>query len=174
MLSEVLAIVQIVGVMFLSLVRARWIGIGAVTVSLACAPAFAVQAPPQPEQQQEPAADPHAQEEQAAQREALGFLGYLDHGRYADSYAYTGMLIRATNDRDSFALQIKKARAGTGALQSRNLIDASYATSMPGAPEGQYVLLHYQASFANRPEAVETLTLAFAKGYWRVSGYYIK
>jgi hypothetical protein len=36
------------------------------------------------------------------------------------------------------------------------------------------VLLHYEASFANRPEAVETLTLAFAKGYWRVSGYYIK
>jgi Protein of unknown function (DUF4019) len=168
MLGEVLA------VMFLSLVRARWI-LCAVAVSLAWAPASAVQAPPQPEQQQaEPAVDPHAAEEEAAQREALGFLGYLDHGRYADSYAYTGMLIRASNDRDAFAAQIKKAHAGTGALQSRNLIDASYATSVPGAPEGQYVLLHYQASFANRPEAVETLTLAFAKGYWRVSGYYIK
>ena len=61
-----------------------------------------------------------------------------------------------------------------GSSASRGLIDASYATSVPGAPEGQYVLLHYQASFANREEAVETLTLAFAKGYWRVSGYYIK
>jgi hypothetical protein len=162
-------------VMVLSLVRARWIAIVVVAAGVVCAPAFAVQAPPQPEQQQaEPAGDPHVPDEEAAQREALGFLGYLDHGRYADSYAYTGMLIRATNDRDAFALQIKKARAGTGALQSRNLIDASYATSVPGAPEGQYVLLHYQASFANRPDAVETLTLAFAKGYWRVSGYYIK
>ena len=173
MLGEVLAVVG--RVMFLSLVRARWFGICVVAAGMACVPAFAVQAPPQPEQQQtEPAGDPHVEEEAAAQREALGFLGYLDHGRYADSYAYTGMLIRASNDRDAFALQIKKARAGTGALQSRNLIDASYATSVPGAPEGQYVLLHYQASFANRPEAVETLTLAFAKGYWRVSGYYIK
>ena len=161
--------------MFLSLVRVRWIGIVVGVAGLASAPAFAVQAPPAPVMQQgEPAADPHVAEEEAAQRQALGFLGYLDHGRYADSYAYTGMLIRATNDRDSFALQIKKARAGTGALQSRSLIDASYATSVPGAPEGQYVLLHYDASFANRPEAVETLTLAFAKGYWRVSGYYIK
>ncbi len=113
-------------------------------------------------------------EEQAAQRQALGFLGYLDHERYADSYAYTGMLIRAQLDRDAFATQIEKTRAGTGALLARELIDASYTTSVPGAPEGQYVVLHYGANFANRQEAVETVILAFAKGYWRVSGYYIK
>jgi Protein of unknown function (DUF4019) len=132
------------------------------------------QVPPPAEIQQDPAADPHLAEEQAAERQALGFLGYLDHGRYADSYAYTGMLIRAQLDRDSFAKQLEKARAGTGALLSRELIDAGYTTTVPGAPDGQYVVLHYSASFANRQETVETLTLAFAKGYWRVSGYYIK
>ena len=136
---------------------------------------MAAQAPPPAGMQQaEPSADPHSAEEQAAERQALGFLGYLDHGRYADSYAYTGMLIRTQLDRDSFAKQLEKARAGTGALLSRELIDAGYATTVPGAPEGQYVVLHYSASFANRQEAVETMTLAFAKGYWRVSGYYIK
>jgi hypothetical protein len=113
-------------------------------------------------------------EEQAAERQALGFLGYLDQGRYADSYAYTGMLIRAQVDRESFTSQIQKARAGTGALMGRYLMDVSYTTTVPGAPEGQYVVLHYQSSFANRQETIETLTLAFAKGYWRVSGYYIK
>jgi hypothetical protein len=133
------------------------------------------QAPPAAGMQPaEPATDPHTAEEQAAERQALGFLGYLDHGRYADSYAYTGMLIRAQLDQDSFAQQLEKARAGTGALLSRELIDAGYTTTVPGAPEGQYVVLHYSASFANRQEAVETMTLAFAKGYWRVSGYYIK
>jgi hypothetical protein len=125
-------------------------------------------------QQAEPAADPHIVEEQAAERQALGFLGYLDHGRYADSYAYTGMLIRAQLDRDSFSKQLEKARSGTGALLSRELIDSSYTTTVPGAPEGEYVVLHYGASFANRQEAEETVILAFAKGYWRVSGYYIK
>ena len=124
--------------------------------------------------QQPPAADPHTQEEVAAERQALGFLGYLDHGRFADSYAYTGMLIRTQVDRDSFSSQVEKARAGTGALISRELMDASYTDSVPGAPQGQYVILHYHASFASRQDAVETLTLALAKGYWRVSGYYIK
>ena len=136
---------------------------------------FAAQAPPPaPMQQGEPAADPHIAEEQAAERQALGFLGYLDHGRFADSYAYTGMLIRTQLDRDAFTKQIEKTRAGVGALLSRELIDASYTTTVPGAPEGQYVVLDYGASFANRQQAVETVTLAFAKGYWRVSGYYIK
>ena len=124
--------------------------------------------------QQAAAADPHATEERAAERQALGFLGYLDHGHFADSYAYTGMLIRAQADRASYASQVKKARQGTGAMLTRELMDASYQTSVPGAPDGQYVVLHYHSSFADRQEAVETLTLAFAKGYWRVSGYYIK
>jgi Protein of unknown function (DUF4019) len=148
----------------------RWVSIALLAASLAPAGLFAQQAPPQAP----PGGDPHASEEQAAERQALGFLGYLDHGRYADSYAYTGMLLRAQADRDSFTTQIEKARGGTGALQSRELIDASYSTSVPEAPEGQYVVLHYHASFANRQDAVETLTLAFAKGYWRLVGYYIK
>ena len=119
--------------------------------------------------QAQPAADT-----QAAQRQALGFLGYLDQGRYADSYAYTGMLIRNQADRSSFAQQIEKARAGVGAMQQRALTDATYSTTVPGAPQGQYVVLHYHTSFANRPDATETLTLDFAKDYWRLAGYYIR
>jgi len=161
--------------MSLPLVCARWIAVGVMAAGLGHSPLFAQQAPPQAGMQLgAPGDDPHAAEEQAAERQALGFLGYLDQGRYADSYAYTGMLIRAQLDRDAYAAQIEKIRAGAGALQGRDPIDASYATTVPGAPEGQYVVLHYHSNFANRGEAVETLTLAFAKGYWRVSGYYIK
>ena len=131
----------------------------------------AQQGPPPPAAPQD---DPHAADELAAQRQALGFVGYLDQGRYADSYAYTGMLIRQQLDRDAFSTQIQKTRADTGALQARELIDSSYTTTLPGAPEGQYVVLHYHAGFANRPDTTETVTLAFAKGYWRIAGYYIK
>ena len=149
-------------------------GLAAVVLaaSLVPTPLRAQQGPPPTGAPQ--AEDPHAADELAAQRQALGFVGYLDQGRFADSYAYTGLLIRAQLDRDAFSTQIQKTRAGTGALRSRELIDSAYSTSVPGAPEGQYVVLHYHASFANRQDAVETLTLAFAKGYWRISGYYIK
>jgi Protein of unknown function (DUF4019) len=145
----------------------RWIAISVLAAGVVQMPLFAMQEAPQ-------ASDPNATAEQAAERQALGFLGYLDQGRFADSYAYTGVLLRAQADREKFASQIEKARAGTGALQGRELIDASYTTTVAGAPEGQYVVLHYHANFASRPDTVETVTLAFAKGYWRVDGYYIK
>jgi Protein of unknown function (DUF4019) len=144
----------------------RWTPLAVLAVGLLQIPLIAQQGPPQ--------ADPHATEESAAQRQALGFLGYLDEGRFADSYAYTGMLLRARADSAAYAAQIQKARAATGALQARELIDAAYDTSVEGAPQGQYVILHYHSNFANRPDTVETVTLALAKGYWRVDGYYIK
>jgi Protein of unknown function (DUF4019) len=144
----------------------RWASLAVMTAGLLQTPLIAMQGPPQ--------ADPHATEESAAERQALGFLGYLDDGRFADSYAYTGMLLRAKADSGAYAAQIQKARAGTGALQARELIDAAYNTSVEGAPQGQYVILHYHSNFANRPDTVETITLALAKGYWRVDGYYIK
>ena len=128
--------------------------------------------PPQTAMQQAP--DPKSAAELAAERQALGFLGYLDQGRYAESYAYTGMLLRAQADQKTFAEKVEQARAATGSLQARELIDANEVDTVPGAPAGDYVVLHYHASFANRPDAVETLTLAFANGYWRVNGYYIK
>lgn len=149
----------------------RWLAAAVLAASLAQPTLRAQQGPPPPPAAQQ---DPHAADELAAQRQALGFLGYLDQGRFADSYAYTGMLIRAQLDRDAFSTQIQKTRVGTGALQSRELIDAGYTTTVSGAPEGQYVVLHYHASFANRQDAVETLWLSLAKGYWRVVGYNIK
>ena len=150
----------------------RGLAAAVLAASLVPAPLRAHQGPPPTGAPQ--ADDPHAADELAAQRQALGFLGYLDQGRFADSYAYTGMLIRAQLDRDAFSAQIQKTREGTGALQSRELIDTAYTTTVSGAPEGQYVVLHYHASFANRQDAVETLYLALAKGYWRVVGYNIK
>jgi hypothetical protein len=119
----------------------------------------------------------HAQaspEEQAAQRQALGFLGYLDGGRFADSYAYTGSLMRSQLDREAYAAKVQSSRASVGTLQGRELIDAIPTQTVPGAPDGQYIVLHYHANFSNFSDAVETITLAFSKGYWRIVGYYIK
>jgi len=48
-------------------------------------------------------------------------------------------------------------------------------TSMPGAPDGEYVVIQFESSFANKKSAVETVTpMKGEDGVWRVSGYYIK
>ena len=67
------------------------------------------------------------------------------------------------------------ARKPLGRLVSRKRKLAHYATSLPGAPDGQYVVIQYENSFENKKSAVETVTPMMDKdGQWRVSGYYIK
>ncbi len=48
-------------------------------------------------------------------------------------------------------------------------------TSLPGAPDGQYVVIQYESSFEHKKSAIETVTPSQgADGHWRVSGYFIK
>ena len=62
-----------------------------------------------------------------------------------------------------------------GKLLSRKLKSKQYATSLPGAPDGQFVVIQFEASFENKKAAIETVTpMLDPDGKWRVSGYYIK
>lgn len=119
-------------------------------------------------------ANPHAAEEAAAESQALGFLQYLDQGRYADSYAYTSRLLRAKLDRNEFAKEVREARESAGVEKSRELLNASYTTDLKGQPKGQYVVLQYGTDFSKKTDAVETLVMSFENGYWRVAGWFIK
>jgi hypothetical protein len=66
-------------------------------------------------------------------------------------------------------------RKQVGALVSRKLKSAQYATSLPGAPSGKYVVIQYDSVFQNKSDAVETVTPMLDKdGQWRVSGYFIR
>lgn len=48
-------------------------------------------------------------------------------------------------------------------------------TSLPGAPDGEYVVIEFESSFEHKKSAIETVTPMNDKdGKWRVSGYYIK
>jgi len=60
-------------------------------------------------------------------------------------------------------------------VESRKLTNAKYSKSLPGAPDGEYVVVQYQTSFEHKKEAVETVTSALGKdGSWRLAGYFIK
>jgi hypothetical protein len=46
---------------------------------------------------------------------------------------------------------------------------------MPGAPDGEYVIIMYASQFENRADATEIVTPVREKdGSWRVSGYDIR
>jgi len=70
---------------------------------------------------------------------------------------------------------MQTARKPLGRLISRKVQTKSYKTSLPGAPDGEYVVIQFETSFENKKTAIETVTPMMDKdGKWRVSGYYIK
>ena len=116
----------------------------------------------------------HAQAQAAAQKAAEDWLALIDQAKYAQSWDESAALFRDAVTKDAWGAAVSGVRGQVGALKSRHLKGAQYTTDLPGAPEGEYVVLQYDAVFAARP-AVETITPMLDKdGHWRVSGYYVR
>ncbi len=66
-------------------------------------------------------------------------------------------------------------RRPLGNVLTRELKGKAYVTELPGAPDGQYVVIQFNTAFENKRVAVETVTpMLEDDGSWRVAGYFIK
>ena len=66
-------------------------------------------------------------------------------------------------------------RAPLGAVKSRQLKSTQFTKTLPGAPDGDYVVVQFETRFENKAAAIETVVPLLEKdGAWRVSGYFIK
>ena len=110
-----------------------------------------------------------------ATKAAESWLKLLDNGDYRACYEQASQIVKDHLSEDAFVQQFSAARKMLGVVVSRKLKVAQYATSLPGAPDGQYVVMEYDTSFANKKSATETVTpMLDNDGQWRVSGYFIK
>jgi len=99
----------------------------------------------------------------------------VDAEKYVESWDAGSQYLRGAVPREIWRSSLKGMHKPLGKMVSRQLISQQYTTSMPGAPDGQYVILQYQTTFENKKSAIETITPALDKdGKWRVSGYFIK
>jgi hypothetical protein len=113
--------------------------------------------------------------EDLAQASAQSWLALTDSGRYAESWQAGSDLFKAAITQSKWADALTGVRTPLGKVLSRKLKSATYTKTLPGAPDGEYVVIQYDTSFENKKEAVETITPMLDKdGKWRVSGYFIK
>jgi Protein of unknown function (DUF4019) len=103
------------------------------------------------------------------------WLTLVDSGRYAESWRAASTMFRSAVTAEQWQKALRAAREPLGALVSRKLADSRFATSLPGAPDGEYYVFQYGSEFANKKSALETVTLVKEKdGTWRVAGYFIR
>jgi sulfur relay (sulfurtransferase) DsrF/TusC family protein len=113
--------------------------------------------------------------EQLAQQSATNWLALIDSGKYAKGWEEAASLFQAHVSRDQWQSALHAARDPLGKLISRKLASATYTKTLPGAPDGEYVVLKFESSFEHKQSAIETVTpMREMDGSWKVSGYLIK
>ena len=115
------------------------------------------------------------EKEKAAVVAAQKWLALIDADNYADSWNEAAGYFRAAVNQEKWEQSLQAVRTPLGEIISRKVKSKSYQTSVPGAPDGEYVIIQFQTSFQNKKSAIETVTPMLDKdGQWRVSGYFIK
>ena len=113
--------------------------------------------------------------EKAAVNQAKAWLGLVDQGKYASSWNEAAAYFKQAVTKKNWEQSMLGVRKPLGKILSRNLKSSTFATTLPGAPDGQYVVIQFETSFEHKKAAIETVTPMLDKdGKWRVAGYFIK
>lgn len=105
---------------------------------------------------------------------AQQWVQLIDQQRWDDSWTSAGTLFRSQVPKERWASTIKPVREPLGTVISRKLQGSTKTGSLPGAPDGEYQVVQFATSFANKKEAVETVVLAPEAAGWKVNGYFIR
>ena len=112
---------------------------------------------------------------EAAVAAAKTWLALVDEGKVPESWRQAAPYFQKAISEEQWLQSMKAFREPLGRVLSRKLATAEVATSLPGAPDGHYVVIRFETSFAQKKNAVETVTSRRCEdGAWRVSGYFIQ
>jgi hypothetical protein len=113
--------------------------------------------------------------EDAAEQVALHWLRLIDSRDYAGSWDEAASYFRGIMGPPEWEAAVSPVREPLGDCTARQVLSREFKTAMPGAPDGEYVIIKFETSFRNKSRAIETVTPMKDKDdQWRVSGYYIK
>jgi hypothetical protein len=119
------------------------------------------------------ASEPEVIEE--AKVETLEWLALTDTGQYESSWDSASALFKAAVSKEDWEKSLSAVRTPIGALETREMATSKFSTTLPGAPDGEYVVFQFNSSFEHKATALETVTaMKDIDGAWRVAGYFIR
>ena len=111
----------------------------------------------------------------AARAAVDSWLSLIDAADYAKSWDESATFFKNAITSEKWQAAVKTARSQFGAFKSRTLKSATTATTLPGAPDGEYVVFDFDAVYERKAAAAERVTVVREKdGRWRVVGYFVK
>jgi hypothetical protein len=112
---------------------------------------------------------------QAARVSAEAWLGLVDRAEYAQSWEQAATFFQSSVSKEQWQQAVQGVRDSLGPLASRKFRASEYKASLPGAPEGKYVVVYYDTAFAKNPSTTESVTLVQEPdGSWKLVGYFVQ
>jgi hypothetical protein len=96
--------------------------------------------------------------EDLAQSTAEAWLKLVDEGKYDAAWEQSARLFRGAVTKEQWRQAASGTRKPLGKLRSRAVKSRQSTTTLPGAPDGKYVVIQYEAVFEGKATAVETIT----------------
>jgi hypothetical protein len=109
-----------------------------------------------------------------AAKAAGSWLLLVDAGDYAQSWKIAGTFFQRHVTEVQWQADAKAARDPMGAVVARKVAGVSFATTLPGAPDGRYAVVTFDSKFANKAAATETVAMAMEGGSWKIIGYHVR
>lgn len=116
------------------------------------------------------AASPLTEAREAAQR----WQAVIDEGSYGESWEQAATLFRIGISKENWQKRARASRRELGKPLARQFKSATFTRGLPGAPEGEYVIVQFISQFETRSSALETVSMTRElDGVWRVAVYSI-
>lgn len=98
--------------------------------------------------------------ESGATKSAREWVALVDAQQWEQSWRAAGTLFKSQVTVANWAAAVVPVRKPLGGVSTRVLQSATKQSSLPGAPAGEYEIVEFKTSFANKKDAVETVVLA--------------
>ncbi len=110
-----------------------------------------------------------------AHEAAKSWLVLQDDGDYARSWERLSDHVHETMSKRKWEEGAVSERARLGKVISRRFKSAEFTHTVPGLPDGDYLVLQYESLFENKIKALETVVpFRETSDSWRVMAYFIK
>ena len=120
-------------------------------------------------------AAPAETKEVAALQAARDWLAIVDAGHYDESWFKAARYFKSAVNKEQWRQAVAGVRQPLGKVLARELNSKTYATELPGAPDGEYFVIQFNTAFEKKRAAIETVTpMLEAGGKWSVAGYFIR
>jgi hypothetical protein len=109
-----------------------------------------------------------------AQQQGDKWLSYIDKKASQASWFATSPLFQQSISLEKWQASLETNRYPFGNVIARRLFKATERSELPGAPEGNYMVLQYRTQFEFKTSSVETVTLVQSnESQWQTIGYFI-